>query len=97
MTTESDGLQVFEKALKRCNEKLAAKSVQTEVLDSVRKQLEYLVSVSTDPDADRSRLKDIILAIYAVREFETTDQSFADLLSKADNYARLMRSGPWTP
>lgn len=97
MSTESDALKVFKKTLQMCQQKVARAPGRQEVLQSIQRQLEYLIDVATDPLVDRSRLKDIILAIYSVREFETDDPVFADLLSQSDNYARILRSGSWSP
>lgn len=49
------------------------------VYQSVEAQLNYIISVIEGSCSDRTRLKDVNLGIYAVREFEGTD----DELSKA--------------
>ena len=97
MSTSGNALLVLERALTMCQAKLAASSPQATVLVSTEKQLEYLISIVKGESTDRSRLKDIILGIYAVREFENDDPAFSNILLEADNHAKILRSGPWIP
>ena len=51
-----------------------------EIYTSSLAQLEYLLSVLQDKEQDRSRLKNIIVGHFAVREFEESDPELAEAL-----------------
>lgn len=63
-----------------------------EILSSIITQLEYLLSVLKGA-VDRARLKDIIVGLYAVWEFNETDPQFAQALMSAQNIATKMSKG----
>lgn len=50
---------------------------------SIVAQLEYLLSVVNGKEKDRSRVKDIIVGHFAVREFEESDPQFSQALKAA--------------
>ena len=52
------------------------------IFQSIDAQLDYLQKVADGSNNDRSQLKLITLGLYAVREFESTDQDFANELFK---------------
>jgi hypothetical protein len=56
-------------------------------------QLEYLLSVVNGAEKDRSRLKDIIVGHFAVREFEESDPEFAKALNAAQFIASQAAKG----
>lgn len=58
-----------------------------EIFSSTVGQLEYLLSVLHGIEEDRSRLKNIIVGHFAVREFEETDPELADALNSAQAIA----------
>ena len=49
---------------------------------NILRQLEYLHSVLTEENADKSNLDKIIVGHYAVHEFEESDPELAKLLRK---------------
>lgn len=51
-------------------------------VESVMAQLKYLLKFASGETDDRSRLKDIILGVQAVREIDALDEEFADLLMR---------------
>jgi len=53
-------------------------------LSSIQAQLDYLRGLVRHEHRDFSRLKDIILGIYAAREFETIDLEFAEMLYRVE-------------
>lgn len=64
-----------------------------ELFISTVAQLEYLLSVMTGEEKDRSRLKDIIVGHFAVREFEESDPEFAQALKAAQFIASKAAKG----
>ncbi|WP_143133532.1 immunity protein Tsi6 family protein [Pseudoduganella namucuonensis] len=64
-----------------------------ELFVSTVAQLEYLLSVVKGDERDRSRLKDIIVGHFAVREFEENDPEFAQALNAAQFIASKAARG----
>lgn len=64
-----------------------------ELFISAVDQLEYLLSVVKGCEKDRSRLKDIIVGHFAVREFEESDPEFAQALNAAQFIASKAAKG----
>lgn len=60
---------------------------------SIEGQLGYMKRVLDGHEKDRSRLKDIIVGVYAVREFDESDPEFARLLKEAQLVAYKMAKG----
>ena len=58
-----------------------------EIFTSTVVQLEYLLSVLRGDEMDRSRLKDIIVGHFAVREFEENNPDLAEALCAAQAIA----------
>lgn len=85
-----DEMQVLRKALERC-ELLLQDSPDFQPLRSCKAQLEYLLGLLDGSSADRSRLKEIILGVYAAREFEMRDSEFAQLLHEAEEIVEGMK------
>jgi hypothetical protein len=63
------------------------------LFDSIEKQLAYLKAVLSSEETDRSRLSQIIVGVYAVREFDDSDPEFAKALKKAHYIADRMARG----
>lgn len=63
-----------------------------ELFMSTVAQLEYLLSVIKGDEKDRSRLKDIIVGHFAIREFDG-DPDFAQALNAAQFIASRMGKG----
>ena len=62
-------------------------------LESVKAQLEYLKDILNGDLDDRSRLKEIILGIYAAREFEERDMDFANTLYDVELIVDQLKTG----
>lgn len=74
-------LELFKKALIRTQE-LFRRYPYMMPLKSIEAQLNYLIELEEGKNTDKSRLKDIIIGILAVREVENTDQELAEMLHK---------------
>ena len=59
---------------------------------STRIQLDYILS-ALNKDNDRSKLKDIIIGIIAVREFEANYEEFSNMIYKVVEIVDLMKKG----
>ena len=57
-------------------------------------QLEYLLSVLRGIETDRSRLKNIVVGQFAMREFEESDPELAEALFAASYIAHKAEKGP---
>lgn len=64
-------------------------------LDSVIAQLQYLKGILDGDIEDRSRLKEIILGIYAAREFEERDMDFANTLYDVEMIVDELKAGKY--
>ena len=84
-----DRLELFHKALDACI-KLHGHYPKDETVDSVIKQIQYLISLETGQNRDRSRLKDIVIGIQAAKEIEPLDLDIAQLLYAVDIEAGRM-------
>lgn len=65
-------------------------SEESDILRSIEKQLEYLME-ALEHENDRFRLKDIIIGVYAAREFEYTHPEYAELLYEASGVSHDMK------
>lgn len=71
---------LVEQGLELVNLRLSG-SGGTGLYDSVRNQLLWVQSVVPSPDPpDPDRRDDLLLGVYAAREFETSDPEVADIL-----------------
>jgi Tsi6 len=84
--------QVVNQALSIAKSRLAA-TPDFDILKSLVAQLQYLSAVLNGKEADRSRLKTIIVGHYAVKEFEESDPELADALVAAQAVATKMAKG----
>jgi hypothetical protein len=62
-------------------------------LESVKAQLQYLKNILDGDLEDRSRLNEITIGIYAAREFEERDMTFANILYDVESIVDQLRSG----
>ena len=87
-----DSAKLVDKALEMAEErrKLAP---SFHLFGSIVAQLQYLRDVLAKVELDRSKLKDIIVGHYAVREFEETDPEFSEVLKKAQYVASTAARG----
>lgn len=79
-------VETVENALVLANIRLRA-APGFEIFSSAVAQLEYLLSVLRGNEKDRSRLKNIIVGHFAVREFEESDPDLAEALNAAQAIA----------
>ena len=59
-------------------------------IDSVIRQIDYLIDLETGLSTDRSRLKEIILGVQAAREIEPLDADLAEMLYTVSEQAQRM-------
>lgn len=79
-------IETVEAALEIARSRLHS-APEFEIFSSTVAQLEYLLSVLQGREEDRSRLKDIIVGHFAVREFEESDPDLANVLNAAQAIA----------
>ena len=85
-------IETVENALALARARLKA-APDFDIFASAVTQLEYLLSVLHGEQSDRSRLKNIIVGHFAVREFEESDPELADALNAAQLIAFKMNKG----
>lgn len=85
----SSRLKLFEDAKKKCVE-LQAIYPSNKALQSISHQIDYLIGVELNPNADRSRLGDIIIGVLTAREIEPLDEGVANILHKVSSEAKKM-------
>jgi hypothetical protein len=83
-------LQVLRTVLAKCKRKLQ-QTPDFQPLLSIEKQIQYLIDVAETRTQDRSRLKDIIVDVYAAREFEDRDITFANLLYQVEDVVDMLK------
>ena len=72
-------IELFNTAKRDC-EQLEARYPECRALQSIKAQLDYLISLESGSNKDRSRIKDIIIGVLAAREIEPRDIALAELL-----------------
>lgn len=75
--------------------KLLAEYPNFQPLESVIAQLQYLKGILNGEVEDRSRLKEIIIGIYAAREFEERDMDFANTLYDVEIIVDELKAGKY--
>lgn len=83
----SERQKLFERALQKCNE-LLNQYPDNGALLSISHQIEYLLSLETGVNTDRSRLKEIIIGVLTAREIEPLDEEAAELFYKVSGEAK---------
>ncbi len=84
-------LNLFSDALGKAREAYA-KAPYMFPLESVIKQLEYLVSLETGMTVDRTKLESIIVGDIAARDIDTFDAELGETLHAVSAEVRQMRS-----
>lgn len=87
-----DALDVIVKAKEKCRSLLAL-TPQFFPLQTIAEQLLYLEDALRNVSADRTKLKDINVGLFAVREFETRSPEFAEMLYEVEEVVEEMKSG----
>jgi len=77
----NEKLKLFELALNEC-QKLLVQYSGNVTLQSIEKQLEYLIGLESGTQTDRSRLRDIIIGVLTAREIESLDEDVAEVFYK---------------
>ncbi len=61
-------------------------------LQSCKAQLEYLQELVDGQRQDAQRLNEIILGVYAAREFEALDMRFAEMLYAVEDVVKTLKA-----
>lgn len=91
MYTKEEAIKKVEATIDKSFEFFSKKS-DWQPINSVRNQLYYILE-ALKKENDRSKLSEIIIGIYAVREFENVYDEFADMLYEVSEINRLMMKG----
>jgi hypothetical protein len=84
MSDEALKAQVTRKALELCVDRLTrGTSAAPEILESTRRQLEWLVAYFEGRNTEREKLRTLVFGHYAVREVDECDREFVDALAMA--------------
>lgn len=65
---------------------------KSQPLLSCKAQLEYLQDLVDGQRQDAERLNDIILGLYAAREFEALDMAFAEMLYAVEDVVKTLKA-----
>jgi hypothetical protein len=63
------------------------------IFQSIDAQLDYIKDLIDGKTSDRSKLKDVNVGLYAIREFEESDPEFAKQLKKIQFIADRIKKG----
>lgn len=85
----SSRTDLFREALRRCTE-LVGRFPDVKFLESVKRQLEFLIDLDEGKRTDRANIKRLSIGIIAVREVEDLDSELYDLLIQAASEADRM-------
>ena len=85
MSQEDLKADVSKAALKLCKARISNKSVVAlpEILSSIHKQLEWLVSYFEGKNNDRDKFETLVFGHYAAREVDHKDEEFVNALYNA--------------
>lgn len=86
---KQEAIQLVETTIRKSYE-IFSEDTEWQPIISTREQLNYVLE-GLNKNNDRDRLKDIIIGIYAVREFETNHEDFANLLYEVVEIVSLMK------
>lgn len=95
MSQEDIKAEVARKALELCNDRINNNPSITvpEILESIRTQLEWLVSYFEGRNNERSKLRTLVFGHYAARELDERDEVFIQALNKASYVATRTSAG----
>lgn len=82
-------IATFRRALDRCVN-LTAQFPHVRALESIERQLTYLIDLEEGRRTDRENLKRVSIGILAIREIETLDSELFSLLIEAASEADRM-------
>lgn len=84
-----DRLALFEAARTKA-ETLHVNYPEVKTVESIIRQIDYLIGLATGVLDDRSRLKEIVLGVQAAREIEPLDPTLAEMLYAVNEQAQQM-------
>ncbi|MDO6811254.1 immunity protein Tsi6 family protein [Zobellia galactanivorans] len=84
-------IETVEKAI-QMSEELFKLNSEWEPIVSTRIQLKYILTALKNK-GERTKLKDLTIGVYAVREFETEYEDFANLIYEVVEISTLMKKG----
>jgi hypothetical protein len=95
MSQEDIKAEVARKALELCNDRIKNNpSIAVPgILESIRVQLEWLVSFFEGRNSDRAKLRTLMFGHYAARELDERDEVFIQALNKANYVASRTAAG----
>lgn len=95
MSQEEIKARITRQALEICEERInsGAAIALPEIMNSIKAQLEWLVSYFEGKNSERSKLFKLTFGHYAVREINEQDKEFVDALNKAFYVAAKTREG----
>jgi hypothetical protein len=95
MSQEPLKAEVVKKALELCNVRIKSNSrvALPWMLDSIRAQLEWLVSFFEGRNNEREKLRKLVFGHYAARELDESDTEFISALAKAHYVASRTAAG----
>ncbi|MCG9647892.1 immunity protein Tsi6 family protein [Vibrio brasiliensis] len=86
----SKDISTIEEALSACQKRIK-KYPSFSLLLSIERQIVYVRAVVEGSEKDKSRLNELTLGVYAVREFFDTDREFAELLVDVNDIANKLK------
>ena len=86
-----NNIEKIDLAIKMC-QKLDKEYPGFVILDSIDTQLRYVKNIIEKNSTDKSKLKDILLGVYAAKEIEERDMNFAELLYEIQDIAEDLNS-----
>lgn len=84
-----DRIALFEAARAK-TEALHIKYPEVKTIESIIRQIDYLIGLEAGLSADRSRLKGIVLGVQAAREIEPLDSDLAEMLYSVSEQSQQM-------
>lgn len=85
----SKRLELLESGQKKCRE-LLSKYPSSVALQSVAKQIEYLIGLEQGMESDRSHLKEITIGVLTAREIEQLDADAAETFYQIASTAKVV-------
>jgi len=85
-------INIINEAIKKSKERLKA-APDFPIFQSIDAQLEYMENLISGKINDRSKLHQINVGLYAVKELESSDPEFANVLKKIQYIADRMAKG----
>jgi hypothetical protein len=78
---KSERLKLFEQGLDECNA-LLCRFPDSRALQSIKKQIEFLIGLEKGTEHDVARLREITIGVLTAREVEPLDEDVAEVFYK---------------